>query len=159
MTADLGVALAFVAALGSGLIAGLFFAFSVSVMRALARLPENQGIAAMQAINVAILNPVFLVVFFGTAAASAISLIASLLAWQAPRALWLLVAGVFYLLGSFLVTIWFNVPLNKALASVPAEGPEASRLWARYLSRWTAWNHVRTILSLAATAAFILASR
>jgi uncharacterized membrane protein len=159
MTADLSVALAFVAALGSGLIAGLFFAFSVSVMRALARLPEKQGIAAMQAINVAILNPVFLVAFFGTAAASAISLATSLLAWQAPRALWLLVGSLCYLLGSLLVTIQFNVPLNKALASVPAGSPEAARLWAKYLTRWTAWNHVRTVASLAATAAFILASR
>lgn len=110
----------------------------------------------MQKINAAILNPLFLFLFFGTAAASAISVITSLLTWQAPRALWLLIGGFFYLLGSFLVTILFNVPLNKALASVPAESVEGLRLWARYLSRWTAWNHVRTILSLAATAAFIL---
>lgn len=33
-----------------------------------------------------------------------------------PRTLWLLIGGLFYLLGSFLVTIRFNVPLNKALA-------------------------------------------
>jgi uncharacterized membrane protein len=58
-----------VAALGCGLMAGLFFAFSVSVMKALARLPSAEGIAAMQSINVAIINPVFLAVFFGTAAA------------------------------------------------------------------------------------------
>lgn len=76
----------------------------------------------MQKINAAILNPLFLFLFFGTAAASAISVITSLLTWQAPRALWLLIGGFFYLLGSFLVTILFNVPLNKALASVfPAE--------------------------------------
>jgi uncharacterized membrane protein len=159
MTADLSVALAFFAALGSGLMAGLYFAFSTAVMPALGGLPQEQGIAAMQKINAAILNPLFLFLFFGTAAASAISVITSLLTWQAPRALWLLIGGFFYLLGSFLVTILFNVPLNKALASVPAESVEGLRLWARYLSRWTAWNHVRTILSLAATAAFILASR
>jgi len=42
-----------VAALGCGLMAGLFYAFSVSVMKALARLPSAAGIAAMQFINVA----------------------------------------------------------------------------------------------------------
>ena len=62
-------ALTLVAALGCGLMAGLFFAFSVSVMKALARLPSAEGIAAMQSINVAIINPVFLAAFFGTAAA------------------------------------------------------------------------------------------
>jgi uncharacterized membrane protein len=56
-----------VAALGCGLMAGLFFAFSVAVMKVLARLPSAEVIAAMQAINVAIINPVFLTVFFGTA--------------------------------------------------------------------------------------------
>jgi uncharacterized membrane protein len=105
MNSNICVVVAFFAALGSGLMAGVFFAFSVSVMRALKRLPEKQGIAAMRAINVAILNPVFLVVFFGTAAASAISVITSLLTWQAASALWLLIGGFFYLLGSFLVTI------------------------------------------------------
>jgi uncharacterized membrane protein len=51
-TADqLLLALTLVAALGCGLMAGLFFAFSVSVMKALARLPSAEGIAAMQSIN------------------------------------------------------------------------------------------------------------
>ena len=81
MIADISVALAFFAALGSGLIAGLYFAFSTAVMPALANLPEEQGIAAMQKINAAILNPLFLLLFFGTAVASAISVITSLLSW------------------------------------------------------------------------------
>jgi hypothetical protein len=41
---------------------------------------------------------------------------------------------------------------SVTLASVPAESPETSRLWASYLSRWTAWNHVRTLASLVAAA-------
>ncbi|WP_010496926.1 hypothetical protein [Paenibacillus elgii] len=51
--------LTYASALGSGLIAGLFFAFSTFVMSALARLPAEQGIAAMQSINVTVLNPLF----------------------------------------------------------------------------------------------------
>ena len=55
----LNFVLTFVSALGSGLIAGFFFAFSIVVMKALAQQPPPQGIAAMQSINIAVLNPVF----------------------------------------------------------------------------------------------------
>ena len=61
-------ALIVLAALGSGLIAGVFFAFSGFVMTALARLPAMQGIAAMNSINVAVINAAFLGVFFGPGA-------------------------------------------------------------------------------------------
>ena len=56
------------AIMGSGLMAGLFFAFSTAVMAALARLPAAQGADAMNAINVVIVNPLFLAVYMGTAA-------------------------------------------------------------------------------------------
>ena len=62
--------LTFAAALGAGLMAGLFFAFSTCVMTALGRQPAPCGIAAMQAVNEVILNPVFLLVFMGTPAVS-----------------------------------------------------------------------------------------
>jgi uncharacterized membrane protein len=66
---DLLFAVKLLSALGCRLMAGLFFAFSVSVMRALAGLPSAAGVAVMQSINVAIINPMFLAAFFGTAAA------------------------------------------------------------------------------------------
>ena len=72
----------FSAALGSGLMAGLFFVFSNSVMKALAALPPDKGIAAMQAINVAIVNPLFLAVFLGTAAACLPATIFALARWH-----------------------------------------------------------------------------
>ena len=150
-TADgLLFALTLVAALGCGLMAGLFFAFSVSVMKALARLPSPEGIAAMQAINVAIINPVFLAAFFGTAAACALVVIASLLRWHDTKGLYLLVGGALYLVGSLLVTAVFNVPKNQALASVAPADPDNAGLWHSYLDEWTVWNHVRTAASLAA---------
>ncbi len=70
-------ALKLVSALGCGLIAGVFFAFLSFVMRAFARLPPGEGMAAMQSVNVAVLNPVFLGVFVGTAAACAAAVVAS----------------------------------------------------------------------------------
>ncbi|MGH8530544.1 MAG: DUF1772 domain-containing protein [Nevskiales bacterium] len=137
-------------ALGCGLIAGLFFAFSVSVMKALARLPPAEGIAAMQSINIVIVNPVFLSVFLGTAVGCALVMVASLLRWHDPGSVYLLVGGALYLVGSLLVTVVFNIPRNEALARIAPTDPGGASLWADYLSRWTAWNHIRTIASLAA---------
>ena len=153
------VALTFLAARGSGVMAGLFFAFSTSVMTALGRLTPAGGIAAMQSINVAILNPLFFVAFFGTAAACVLLAIAALVRWSEPGAIYLLAGSLLYLAGSIVVTIVFNVPLNNALAAARPESAEAAGLWTRYLSVWTAWNHVRTAASLAAAASFIMALR
>ena len=151
--------LTLLAALGSGLMAGLFFAFSTSVMSALGRLPPSGGIAAMQAINVTIINPVFLGVFLGTAVLSALLVAAALLGWAPGAMAALLAGGVLYLAGCILVTMSLNVPLNNALAAVNPASSEGAAFWTRYLSTWTLWNHVRMLACLAATAAFALALR
>jgi uncharacterized membrane protein len=54
------------ALLGSAVIGGVFFAFSSFVMKALARIPSSEGVAAMQSINVVVIIPTFLSVFMGT---------------------------------------------------------------------------------------------
>jgi uncharacterized membrane protein len=151
-------ALTIVAALGAGLVAGIFFAFSAFVMIALGQLPSEGGIAAMQSFNVAVLNPVFFLAFFGTAAVSLLLAIAALFDVQ-TGALYLLAGALLYLIGTIFVTIAFNVPLNNRLASVNAKSAEGAKVWSNYLSAWTTWNHVRTAASLAAAAAFILALR
>ncbi len=112
------IVLAFVAALGSSLVAGIFFAFSNFVMKALARVPPAQGIAAMQSINVVVLNRWFFALFFGTAVSCLALAITSFVRWQKPDAGYLLVGGLPYLIGTILVTIACNVPLNDALAAV-----------------------------------------
>lgn len=150
-------ALTFLAALGCGLMAGVFFAFSVSVMKARARLPPATGIAAMQFINVAILNPLFGMAFFGTAAACVLVAIPSLVRWHAPNAVYLLVGGALYLVGSFFVTLVCNVPKNETLAAVAPSTPDSACLWANYLTNWTAWNHLRAAAALAAAASLTIA--
>ena len=150
-------ALTLVAAFGCGLMAGLFFAFSVSVMKALARLPSAEGIAAMQSINVAIINSVFLAAFFGTTVACGLIMIASLLRWHDPGAVYLLIGGALYLVGTFLVTLVFNLPKNNVLASVAPANPESASLWTDYLSKWTAWNHIRAAAALAAATSLTIA--
>jgi uncharacterized protein (TIGR02246 family) len=148
--------LAFVSALGSSLVAGIFFAFSNFVMKALARVPPAQGIAAMQSINLVVLNRWFFAVFFGTAVGCLALAITSFVRWQKPGAGYLLVGGLLYLFGTILVTIACNVPLNDALAAVDPSSADAGPVWTNYLKTWTAWNHVRTIAALAAAASFII---
>jgi uncharacterized membrane protein len=154
---DLLSALTLFAALGCGLIAGVFFAFSAFVMKALARLPSSEGIAAMQSINIAVLNPWFLGVFLGTAVACALLMIFSVLWWPNPGAVYLLAGGALYLAGALMVTVVFNVPWNNALAAIAPTAPEGARLWAKYLANWTAWNHIRAAAALASAVALTLA--
>ena len=146
-----------VAALGCGLIAGVFFAFSAFVMKALFRLPAKVGIAAMQSINVVVLNPWFLGVFFGTAVACAAVLAWSLVRWPAPGSAYLLVGGVLYLSGTLLVTIVCNVPRNVSLAAIAPDDSSAESHWADYVNSWTIWNHARTLAALLASILFVLA--
>jgi uncharacterized membrane protein len=151
--------LTFVSALGSGLSAGLLFIFSACVMTALGRLPAAQGVAAMQSINVTILNPWFITVYFGTAAICIVLATASIFGWSEPGAGYMLAGSVLYMIGTIVVTIAFNVPLNDALAGVEATSDDAGRLWARFLVTWTGWNHVRAAAALAAMACFVMAFR
>jgi len=149
---------AFGCVLGSGLMAGLFFAFSSFVMRALAGLPPAQGVAAMQSLNATILTPLFALVFLGTAVASAVLAAHALWSWRAASAP-LLAGSALYLVGVIAVTMAFNVPRNEALAAVDPVGVEAARLWSRYVPEWTAWNHVRTVASIGALISFVIALR
>ncbi|NJR58705.1 MAG: DUF1772 domain-containing protein [Cyanobacteria bacterium CRU_2_1] len=150
-------ALKLFAALGCGLIAGVFFAFSTFVMSALARLQPALGIAAFQSINITVYNPWFMGTFLGTAVACFFLAVSSLLKWQQPGAVYLLVGSLLYLVGTVLVTILFNVPLNDALAIVKPDSAEGATLWAKFLPNWTNWNHVRTAAALAAAASFTIA--
>jgi uncharacterized membrane protein len=144
-------------ALGCGLVAGVFFAFSSFVMPALKRLPPAHGIAAMQSINVLAVTPAFMTALFGTAAACL-----GLVAWAAISsggrpAVLVLAGGALYIVGTIGVTIARNVPLNDRLAALHPQGADAAGRWDEYVAKWTAWNHVRAATALAAAAALTLA--
>lgn len=145
-------ALALLTVLGAALIAGVFFAFSSFVMKALTQLPGGRGVAAMQRINVVVLGPMFLGVFVGTAVLTAACVVAAFLPWHDRRSPLLLVAGLSYLVGSFGVTMAFNVPRNERLARLAEDSPEAAAYWPIYVREWLRWNHVRTAASLVSVA-------
>jgi uncharacterized membrane protein len=149
----------FFSALGAGIVAGIFFTFSVFMMRALDRLPAAQGISAMQSINKTIINPLFMLAFMGTALVSVGLGIVGALRLDRPEGKWLLAGAALYLVGSFLVTIAYNVPRNDTLDTFDPTSAEAARYWATYVTEWTRANHVRTIASIGSLASYVMALR
>lgn len=156
MSEGLRFALTLIAALGSGLVGGVFFAFSGFVMPALRRLRPDQGMAAMQAINVTAVRPPLMLAMFGTALACVALIVTSLGRWREPAALLRVAGGGLYLVGTVLVTMLGNVPRNNALAAADADSPAGAETWTRVVPGWTAWNTVRTVAAVAAAAALTL---
>ncbi|MBL8266202.1 DUF1772 domain-containing protein [Steroidobacter sp.] len=150
MTERIWTLLTLVAGVGCGLNAGLFFIFSNTIMRALDRLPAAGAVAAMNSINRTILNPLFFLVFFGTALLCLVLLVGQL---DTPL---VLIGALLYLIGSLGVTMIRNVPLNDQLAKVLPSATDPENQWKAYRGPWTRWNHLRTVACLLATVAFIL---
>ena len=146
--------LLWVSAIGCALMAGIYFAFSAFIMRALGEIDRAAGIAAMNAINRVILRSLFLPIFFGSTLTSLALAIISLLSWGRTGSMAMLAGGVVYVSGMFVVTIARNVPLNDRLAAAQDADTDT---WANYLSDWTRWNHVRTAASVAGLVLFVLA--
>jgi uncharacterized membrane protein len=156
MTQDLITTGTAVAAVAAGLVAGVMLAFSTSVMPTLRRRPAAEGIAAMQTMNAAILNPLFGALFGGSALLCAALAITAPFTTDESHAVWRGVGAAFYIAGTFGLTIGVNVPMNEALDEAdPASGATAE-LWRRYLRRWTAWNNLRTLAGTAASALLIV---
>jgi len=148
----------FLTALGTALLAGNFFAFSAFLMKALRGLSAERGIVAMQAITAAIRSPVFLVVFFGTAALAAVLSGIAILEWSTrPGACYLLAGCLLFLMGAFPVTMMRNVPLNNELARAAPDTKDGRDVWNRFQASWAMWNHIRTVTSLLSCAAFVMA--
>jgi uncharacterized membrane protein len=136
-------------ALGCGLVAGIFFAFSNFVMPAINRQPTPSAIATMQAIDVAVMNGGFLTAFAGTALGCLLLIAVSALRWEETASKLAIAGALAYLIGTFGVTIRGNVPLNESLAA----GCE----WQAYYGPWMLWNHVRTAAAFAAAALVTIA--
>lgn len=136
--------------------AGLFFSFSTFILKALEEIETEQGVAAMISINKSILNPLFGVVFFGTALLS-IYFFAVSFTYSAWTDKVLLGGGSgIYLIGVLGVTMRWNVPLNNDLERIIREGGNPKAVWMNYALKWKRWNHVRTIMALIALTFFLI---
>lgn len=135
----------------TGVVGGVFFAFSSFVMPALARLQPAAGIAAMQSINIRAVRPAFMLALFGTAA---IATFVGIARFGDPL---IVVASAVYLVGVIGVTAVAHVPRNDALAAVDPRGGAAAETWRRYLAGWGGWNHVRWIAAVISSSLFLAA--
>ena len=144
--------LALLAAIGSGLVAGTFFIFSVTIMRALDARPVAEAVAAMQAINRIILRSSFIPVFLGTSILALASGLAGLVHWESDAGKLRAAAAALYIVFSLWTTRTYNVPLNNGLDLAEPEGLDEA--WRFYADKWTRWNHVRAVASTLAMAGF-----
>jgi len=131
-------------AVSAGIMAGVYFTFSVFVMRSLAELGDEAGARAMQSINRIILRSAFLPLFFLSTAASAALVILALLGLVGSGATAVTAGAATYILGMFIVTAAGNVPLNNRLDAANPASQEGQAMWREYLRLWTPLNHVRT---------------
>ena len=152
------VPLTVICAIGSGIVGGVFFAFSTFVMQALRRLRAGAATTAMQAINRAAPSAWFMLALLGTAVACLGLAIGTLLRLPDPAAAYRLVGAALYLV-TIVVTIAYHIPRNNALDIEDPESDDVERIWSRFAAGWTAWNHVRTIASIGAATALVLAVR
>lgn len=144
-------------AISVGIMAGVYFTFSVFVMNSLDKIEAPAGMLAMQSINRVIVRSLFLPIFFASSLTSAALVVLMLVYPSSSGARWALMGSGLYFVGMFIVTVKGNVPLNNQLEATDAKDPGAAEMWALYLRKWTIWNHIRTIACTAALTMLILA--
>ncbi len=148
--------LLFAGLVGSALIAGVCFCFGTAIMGSLQRMPAGQGAAAMNLINLRIQNPLFLLVFLGTALVS-VALVILAFVKDPPGKSWIIVGSALYLVGVIVVSVAVNLPLNDHLATIDPTTAAGATEWQNYLTKWNPANNIRTLTGTLAVIAFGLA--
>ena len=148
----------FSALIMTGLSAGLFYAWSVSVIPGTQKVSDATYMETMQSINRAILNPAFFLIFFGSLVLLGLS---TIFHFKGGTSFWLLLsASIVYLFGTFGVTAFGNVPLNNQLEALDLSNlaiDKMSEFRAFYEQHWNQWHLVRTIFSVLSFALTALA--
>jgi uncharacterized membrane protein len=132
------------------------------VMRGLNRTEPVQAITAMRGINAeANSSAAFLLAYLGAAVLALVVGVMAAVQLREPGSWWVLVGAVFGILAA-LITMVFNVPLNNHLDGVNPVGlsaADAAREWQEFFTRWTAWNHVRTVTAFVAATLMLIGLR
>jgi uncharacterized membrane protein len=132
-----------VALVAAGLLAGLFYAYTVSVMPGLARGDDRTFVEGMRGINVAIVNGWFMLTFLGAPLLAAVAVFLNL---RGGAGLWWTVAGFGCLLMVLIITGALSIPLNNALEA----GQDGyAQLRAHFEAPWVRWNGWRTVFAMA----------
>ena len=126
--------------------AGIIFIFTNTIMPALATQDPEVGINVMNKINIIIVNPLFVIAFFG----GLISVVPTGVMWRNPDTYsasaryYALFSTLIFFLGESVVTVSQNVPRNNALLAVDPTSDDGVNYWRnQFLKEWVAWNTVR----------------
>lgn len=139
----------------TGLSAGLFYAWSVSVIPGTQKVLDSTYLETMQSINRAILNPAFFLIFFGSIIFLSIG---SIYEFNANKTtFWLMLASsIFYLVGPLGVTVMGNVPLNDQLDALEWTKMNANKI-AEFRNFYESnWNRLHLIRTVFAVVSFLL---
>ena len=141
----------------TGLSAGLFYAWSVSVIPGTQKIDDPTYLNTMQSINRAILNPAFFLVFFGSMAFQVIAVIITF--DSGSTVFWLLLASsIFYLVGTIGMTGLGNVPLNNQLDGLNLAEIQHHELFEFRRYYESNWNRLHSIRTMCAVIAFLLST-
>ena len=146
-----------ITALFAGVSAGILLAFSTVVMPAMGRLPADQAVSAMNAINVAApRSPWFMVSLFGSALGAIVVVVLTLAHGIGSGRGWLL-AGAGCAVATVIITVGFHVPRNDALLAM--DPTAAAAIWPGWATAWTAMNTVRAATGLLGAVFLVLGAR
>ena len=147
---NLDTTVIFIGIILTGLTAGLCFTWNNAVTPGIGQLNDLDFLQAFQQMNRVIINPVFILVFFGPFITNIVTIY--LKHQQIDKAFWVFTAAaVIFILGVVFVTIFRNVPLNEILdktdlLNVSAE--DLKLLRQKFEKPWNQWHLVRTFSSL-----------
>ena len=140
-----------------GLVAGVFLAFSDFVMKSLAASNPASGIESMQIINRKVFRTLFMVLLLGMSAFSPLLIGYAYFYVSGPASAWVMAGGTIYLVGVFLVSLVFNVPMNQRLDAMDHASSDAVSYWKTYVPVWSFWNHIRAISSGGSAICYLVA--
>jgi uncharacterized membrane protein len=142
-----------------GLITGAFYLYAVAIMPGLGRTDDRTFVGAFQAVDRAIINPLFMLNFLGALVFTGLAAALHLGADDRPVLAWTGAAFGLYLV-VFVTTIRVNVPLNDGLkaAGDPDRIADLAAVRARFdEAKWVRWNNLRTVLSVLAFGCLVAA--
>ncbi|MFK8049393.1 MAG: DUF1772 domain-containing protein [Halioglobus sp.] len=145
-------------ALWSAVIGGVFSAFSEFIMAGLLRAAPAGGIESMQHINRTVIKTQFVAGIFSIAVFSVLFAIYALMVFDGAAPATLILAPIVYLPSVFLMTVFGNVPMNKALERLDHNSTEAQTYWFEYGRVWTRLNHVRSVGSILTAGLYVFAA-
>lgn len=139
----------------TGLTAGLCFTWTNAVTPGIGRLDDLGYLQSFQEMNRAIINPLFLIVFFGPMFTHIANVY---LNRNLPNTIFwvLLAAGILYVAGVVAITIFGNVPLNEMLESTNLQTASPEKLKALRNSFENKWDRFHLIRTITSTLSFLL---